>query len=169
MADFISRSFGYSHSHAVMAALKVHVRTIKCAIHDGYDFIEKPGEHKEFDKMIELAKEGGKDKLFVDSIKEFAGNSLSDFKAAIIAIEDAGMIVASLAEPAYSYDSYMTIIEVLESFMPGYQKQRQKIEAVTMCRLDIDPEKICEMTGLSKADVFQAVADYTREQEQAKR
>lgn len=169
MAGLTPRSFGYAHSHAVMEGLKAFVCTKNCRIHDGYDFIEKPGEHKEFDKMIALAKECGQDILHVDTVKEFAGQSLSDFKDAIIAIEDAGMLVCSLTEPTYDYGNFMTIIELLESFMPGYQKQRRKIEAVTMCRLDIEMEEICRMTGLGEADVFQAVADYKREQEQAKR
>lgn len=44
MAEFKPRSFGYSHSYAVMNALKYYVKNIKGSyIGEGYDFIEKPG------------------------------------------------------------------------------------------------------------------------------
>ena len=44
-------------------------------------------------------------------------------------------------------------------------KNRQSIVAVTMSKLDVDIIDICRETGLNESDVFQAVAEYTREQE----
>ena len=168
MAEFKPRSFGYSHSYAVMNALKYHVKNIKGSyIGEGYDFIEKPGERKAFDAMIELAKQGGRDMLYVESITEFAGNSLTDLKDALTAIEETGMLIESQREPIYSYINFMTLLEPLEELMPEYQKKRQQIMAVGMAQvMNIDIKEICERTGLSEADVFQAVADYKRQEEQ---
>lgn len=167
MSEFTPRSFGYSHSYAVMNALKYHVKYIKGSyIGEGYDFIEKPGEHKAFDAMIELAKQGGRDMLYVESIKEFAGNSLTDLKDALTAIHEAGMLIESQRETTYNYIDFMTLLRPLEELMPEYQKHRQQMMAVGMAQvMDIDIKEICERTGLSEADVFQAVADYKRQEE----
>lgn len=167
MADMRPHAFGYAHSHAVMAGLQAHVNINGSHIAGGYDFIEKPGERVAFEAMIELAKQCGHDVLFVDTVKEFAGNSLTEFREALTAINDAGMRVHSMRERTYAYSDYITVIEMLEELMPAYQKNRQSIMAVAMCMVDADIEVICEKTGLSEADVFQAVADYKREQEQA--
>lgn len=167
MSEFTPRSFGYSHSYAVMNALKYHVENIKRSyIGEGYDFIEKPGEHKAFDAMIELAKQGGRDMLYVESIKEFAGNSLTDLKDALTAIHEAGMLIESQRETTYDYINFMALLGPLEELMPEYQKHRQQMMAVGMAQvMDIDIKEICERTGLSEADVFQAVADYKRQEE----
>lgn len=168
MAEHTPKNFGYAHSRAVIEALKTFVGNRKSYIGGGYDFLEQPGEHKAFDAMIELAKKGGHDSLYVDTVKEFAGSSLADFKAALTAINDAGMLVYSLTERNYDYYNFLTIIELIEALEPGYYKNRQSIMAVAMCMVDIDIAVICEKTGLSEADVFQAAADYKREQEQQK-
>lgn len=74
--------------------------------------------------MIKVAKQGGRDILYVDSVKEFAGKSLADFKEALTAIEDAGMKVVSITEQNYDYNSFITAIEVLEDITPSYQKRK---------------------------------------------
>lgn len=130
---------------------QVHVQ--RSHIAGGYDFIEKPGERVAFDAMIALAEQGGNDHLFIDTVKELAGNSLADFKAALTAINDAGMTIHSLRERSCTYSDFMTVIEMMEELMPAYQKNWQSIMAVAMCMVE--------------ADVFQAVANYKREQEQA--
>lgn len=167
MEDFKPRTFGYAHSKAIMAALKEIVSKRGSIISGGYDFLEKPGEHSQFDEMIALAKQGGRDVLYVDTVKEFAGKSLMDFKQALSDIDASGMKICSQSEPNYSYGDYIAVIEVLEELMPGYQKNRQSIEAVALAKIDIAMEDICSHTGLAAADVFQALADYEREQENA--
>ncbi len=117
--------------------------------------------------MIELAKEVGSiNPLYVDTVKEFAGTCLADFKNALTAIEEAKLDIVSMAEPHYNHHHFMTVIEVLEDLELGYVKNRQSIMAVAMFQLDTDLAEICEKTGLGQADVFQAVTDYKREQEQ---
>jgi len=101
----------------------------------------------------------------VDTVKEFAGTSLADFKNALTAIEDAKLDIVSAAEPQYNYYHFMTVIEVLDSLEPGYVKNRKSIVAVTMSKLDVEIEDICKETGLNQSDVLQAVADYAREEE----
>ncbi|MDD4389256.1 MAG: hypothetical protein PHW03_00475 [Eubacteriales bacterium] len=167
MEDKKFRPFAYAHSPAVMRALTIEAKNRGHFISGGYDFLEKPGEHTAFDEMIKRAKDiGSINPLYVDTVKEFAGTSLADFKNALTAIEDAKLDIVSAAEPQYNYYHFMTAIEVLENLEPDYVKNREKIVAVTMCRLDVDPKDICKDTGLSEADVFQAVAEYKREQEQ---
>ncbi len=86
---------------------------------------------------------------------------------ALTAIHDAVMIVDSLSEEQYDYTAFMTAIEVLEDLMPGYQKNRKGTEADVRCKVGIEIDKICRLSGSSEADVHQAVADYMRGQEQA--
>ena len=86
--DFLTRKnntfgeviFGYAHSHAVMAGLKAYVKNKGSIITDAYTYIDKPGETTAFRKMLEVAKQGGHDILYVDSVEEFAGNRLADFR-----------------------------------------------------------------------------------------
>lgn len=117
--------------------------------------------------MIKQAEDCGcLNPLYVDTVKEFAGTSLTDFKNALTAIEDAKLEIVSAVEPQYNYHHFMTAIEVMESLEPGYAKNRQSIVAVTMSKLGAEMADICGKTGLNESDVFQAVAEYTREQEQ---
>lgn len=167
MGDNKLRPFAYAHSTAVMRALTIEARNRGHFISGGYDFLEEAGEHTAFDKMIQLAKEiGVTNPLYIDTVKELAGHSLADFKHALTAIEDARLSVISAAEPQYNYYHFMTVIEVLESLEPGYAKNQQGIVAVTMSKLNVEIEDICKETGLNESDVFQAVAEYKREQEQ---
>jgi hypothetical protein len=108
MRDTPLRPFAYAHSSAIMNTLTTEAKNRRHFISGGYDFLEKPGEHTAFDNMIKLAKEvGGINPLYVDTVKEFAGTSLADFKNALTAIEDAGMRVISAAEPDYNYYHFM--------------------------------------------------------------
>lgn len=167
MGENTLRPFAYAHSAAIMNALVAVAKTRGYHFSGGYQFIEKRGEHTAFDKMIDLAKEVGSiNPLYVDTVKEFAGASLADFKAALTAIEEAKLDIVSAAEPPYNYYHFMTAIEVLEDLEPGYVKNRQSIAAVTMFQLNRDLGEICEQTGLSQSEVFQAIADYKQEQEQ---
>lgn len=159
--------FAYAHSPAIMKALVAVAQNWRHYIAGGYQFIEKPGEHTEFDKMIKLAQDCGcLNPLYVDTVKDFAGTSLTDFKNALTAIEDARLDIVSAAEPQYKYHHFITAIEVLEDLEPGYVKNRQSIVAVTMSKLDAEIEDICKETGLNQSDIFQAIAEYSREQEQ---
>ena len=168
MGENTLRPFAYAHSAAIMNALKVEARNRQHFVSGGYDFLEKQGEHTAFDKMIELAKEVGRiNPLYVDTVKEFAGTSLADFKNALTAIEEAKLDIVSAAEPQYNYHHFITAIEVLEALEPGYVKNRQSIAAVTMFQLNRDLGEICDQTGLNQSEVFQAIADYKEEQEQA--
>lgn len=116
--------------------------------------------------MIKQAQEvGGTNPLYVDTVKEFAGHSLANFKHALTAIQDAGLSVISEAEWDYNYYPFIPMIEVMESLESSYVKNRQIIMTVAMFQLDMDLAEICEKTGLAQADVFQAVTDYKREQE----
>ena len=99
MDEFRSQSFGYAHSKAVMEGLKAYARLRNSIITESYVYIEKEGETEAFNEMIKVAKQGGRDILYVDSVKEFAGKSLADFKEALTAIEDAGMKVVSRESP----------------------------------------------------------------------
>lgn len=165
MGDNTLRPFAYAHSPAIMNALITEAKNRQHFVSGGYDFLERPGEHMAFDKMIALAKDIDRiNPLYVDTVKEFAGASLADFKNALTAIEDAKLDVFSAAEPHYNYYHFMTVIEIMEALEPGYVKNRQSIAAVTMFRLDRDLGEICDQTGLSQAEVFQAIADYKQEQ-----
>lgn len=165
MAGYRPNDFGYAHSEAIMAGLKARVRK-NTYISDGYTFLDKPGEYKEFEKMLQVARQGDHDMLYVDTVKEFAGESLADFKAMLTAIYDAGMLVTSLTEPHYKYHDFMAAIEVLEDLMPVYRMNRQSITAAVMYLMGNEISHISQYTGLSEADVLQAAADYKREQEQ---
>ena len=165
MAKSEQEHFAYAHDAAILSALRVAVSK-RCYIRDDYAYLEKTGEREMFDAMLEVARMGKGDILHVDSVKEFAGASLAEFKSALTAIHDAGMVVFSLSEERYNYTAFMTAIEVLEGLMPDYQKKRQSIEAVALCKVGVAVDEICKLTGLSEADVHQAVADYMREQEQ---
>lgn len=168
MGENTLRPFAYAHSSAIMKALVAVAQNWRHYIAGGYQFIEKPGEHTEFDKMIKLAKDIDRiNPLYVDTVKEFAGTSLADFKNALTAIEEAKLDIVSAAEPQYNYHHFITAIEVLEALEPGYVKNRQSIAAVTMFQLNRDLGEICDQTGLNQSEVFQAIADYKEEQEQA--
>ena len=166
MAEFKTQSFGYAHSNAVMAGLKAHAKSRGSIITDAYAYIEEEGENTAFYKMIEVAKQGGRDFFSVDSVKEFAGDSLSDFKAALTAIEDAGMKVVSMTEKDYDYAAFVTAIKVLEDLTPMFQKRDKYIVAVTMYAVGVDIPKICADLELSKAEVFEAIASYERKKEE---
>lgn len=166
MQDFLVRDFGYAHSEAIMAGLKADANKKGAYISDGYTFLDKPGEYKELEKMIQVARQGGKDRLYVDTVKELAGHSLTDFKGALTAIHEAGMLITSLTEPHYKFHDFMAAIEVLEDLMPVYRMNRQSITAAVMCLMGSEISHISQYTGLSEADVLQAAADYKREQEQ---
>jgi len=167
MGENTLRPFAYAHSSAIMKALVTEAKNRQHFVSGGYDFLEKPGEHMAFDKMVKLAKDIDRiNPLYVDTVKEFAGTSLADFKAALTAIEDAKLDIVSASEPQYNYYHFMTVIEVMEALEPGYVKNRQSIVAVTMSKFGAEMADICQETGLNESDVFQAVAEYTREQEQ---
>lgn len=166
MAQFVTRSFAYAHSSAVLAGLRAALKDTNHHVADGYAYIDRPGEDEMFHKMLEVARQGGNDILYVDSVKEFAGKSLADFKAALTAIEDAGMVVASLTERNYDYVAFMTAIQVLEDLTPGYLTRPQRVAAITMHALNVDVKKICDDLGLSEADVYEAIAEYKRAEEQ---
>lgn len=165
MDEFRSQSFGYAHSKAVMEGLKAYARLRNSIITESYVYIEKEGETEAFNEMIKVAKQGGRDILYVDSVKEFAGKSLADFKEALTAIEDAGMKVVSITEQNYDYNSFMTAIEVLEDITPSYQKRGLCISAITMRAMGADINQICNDLGLSEADVYEAIAEYKRASE----
>ena len=167
MGENTLRPFAYAHSAAVLRALTIEAKNRRHFIPGGYDFLENPGEHTAFDKMIALAKDIDRiNPLYVDTVKEFSGTSRADFKNALTAIEEAKLDIVSVTEPQYNYHHFMTAIEVLEDLEPGYVKNRQSIVAVTMSKLGAEMADICQETGLNESDVFQAVAEYTREQEQ---
>lgn len=170
MSGLQQRAFAYAHSHAVLAGLEAYAASSKEKeyIRPGYGFVDKPGSYEEFQEMLDLARQRDdtpRDKLYVETIKEFVGDSLADFKAALIAIEKASLKVISMSEPHYTYNSFMTAIEILEELMPEYEKDRRKLEAVIMAEHDMGYEDILQYTGLSRADVFQALADRERAQE----
>lgn len=167
MPEFKPQTFGYAHSHAVMRGLQAHVRGKGGIITDGYAYIDEPGEDEKFWEMIKVAKQGGSDTLYIDSVKEFAGRSLADFKDALTAIEEAGMKVASQAERNYEYRAFMTAIEVLEDLTPAYQKNRQRIAAITMYAMGADAQKICEDLDMPQSEVYEAIASYKRSLEEA--
>ena len=158
--------FGYAHSHAVMAGLKAHVRGKGGIITDGYAYIDKPGEDDAFWDMIKVAKQGGQDILYIDSVKELAGRSLADFKQALTAIENAGMKVFSMAERDYDYAAFMTAIRVLEDLTPAFQKSKQFVAAITMFRMGADVQQICDDLGMKKSEVYEAIASYTQSLEE---
>lgn len=162
MPELNTQIFGYAHNHAVMAGLKAHAASKRTVITDAYAYIDKPGENIAFRKMLEVAKQGGHDILYVDSVKEFAGDGLADFKAALTAVEDAGMKVLSLTEQDYDYRAFMTAIEVLEDLTPAYQKSNQRIAAITMFRMGTEVQQICEHLDMKESDVYEAVASYKR-------
>lgn len=167
MAEFKTQCFGYAHSNAVMAGLKAHAKSRGSIITDAYAYIEEEGENTAFYKMIEVAKRGGRDILYVDSVKEFAGDSLSDFKATLTAIEDAGMKVVSLSEKDYDYAAFMTAIKVLEDLTPTYRKCSSRFAAVAMFRMGISVDDICDGIGLNDDDVYEAIAEYKRSLQEA--
>lgn len=168
MTDLKRRAFGYAHSHAILVGLEACAVRNREYIGPGYGFVDKPGSYEEFQDMLDLARERidiPRDTLYVETIKEFVGDSLADFKAALTAIEEASLKVISMEEPHYRYDNFMTAIEILEELMPEYEKDRRKMEAAIMAEHDMGYEDIFQRTGLSRADVFQALADREREKE----
>lgn len=159
------RSFAYAHSKAVMKGLKIHANSMHHYIGDGYAYMDKPGEMVMFQEMLEVAALSKQDILFVESVKEFAGASLSEFKDNLAAIEKAGMRVNSLSEPNYKYSDFQTVIQVLEDLTPGYRKNYQQGLAAILNELGISVQNIMEQTDLSESDVYQAIAEHKREQE----
>lgn len=57
MGDNTLRPFAYAHSPAIMNALITEAKNRQHFVSGGYDFLERPGEHMAFDKMIALAKD----------------------------------------------------------------------------------------------------------------
>lgn len=165
--EFNTQCFGYAHSNAVMAGLKAHAKSRGLIITDEYAYIEEEDEDTAFREMVKVAKLGGNDILFVDSVKEFAGDSLSDFKAALTAIEDAGMKVVSLSEKDYKYAAFVTAIDVLEELTPAFRKSNSRVAAVTMYRMKVDVKQIASELDMSEADVHEAIASYKRSLEEA--
>ena len=166
MPQFQPRSFAYAHSKAVIRGLMAHANSRKHYIGEDYAYIEKPGETVMFQAMLEVAEQGGNDILYVDTVKELAGNSLSEFKANLAAIEKAKMKIISLSEPHYDYNDFQTVIQVLEDLTPGYRKDYQRTLAVMLNDLGIVIRDIMEQTALSESDVYLAISEYKREQEQ---
>lgn len=167
MPEFTPRTFGYAHSSAVMRGLQAHARSRRDVITDAYAYIDEPGNDEMFWKLIEIARQGGSDILYIDSVKELAGHSLSDFKQALTAIENAGMKVYSQAERDYDYAAFMTAIEVLEDLTPTYRKSNQRIAAITMHTMGADILKICEDLDMPQSEVYEAIASYKRSLEDA--
>lgn len=167
MAEYKTQIFGYAHSNAVMAGLKAHAKSRGLIITDEYAYIEEEGENTALYKMLNVAKMGGRDILYVDSVKEFAGDSLSDFKAALTAIENAGMKVVSMTERDYDYAAFMTAIKVLEDLTPAFRRSNYRVAVVTMFRMGISVSDICAEVGLSKAEVYEAIASYERSLQEA--
>ena len=167
MPEFTPRTFGYAHSSAVMRGLQAHARSRRDVITDAYAYIDEPGNDEMFWKLIEVARQGGSDILYIDSVKELAGHSLSDFKQALTAIENAGMKVYSQAERDYDYAAFMTAIEVLEYLTPTYLKSNQRIAAITMHTMGADVPKICEDLDMPQSEVYEAIASYKRSIEEA--
>lgn len=167
MPEFTPRTFGYAHNHAVMAGLKAHAKSRGSIIADGYAYIDEPDEYDMFWKLIEVAKQGGNDVLYIDSVKELVGDCLTDFKAALTAVEKAGMKVYSLAERDYDYLAFMTAIEVLEDLTPAYQKRNQRVAAITMHRMGAKISEICEDLDMPQSEVYEALTSYTRSLEEA--
>ncbi len=165
MAEFKTQCFGYAHSNAVMAGLKAHAKSRGSIITDAYAYIEEEGENTAFYKMIEVAKQGGRDILYIDSVKEFAGDSLSDFKAALTAIENAGMKVVSLSERDYDYAAFMVAVKVLEDTTPKYLKTRYSISAAAMHKVGASVDTICEELGLKPSEVYAIISSYKEEEE----
>jgi len=56
MGENTLRPFAYAHSAAIMNALVTVAKTRGRYFSGGYQFIEKPGEHTAFDKMIKTRK-----------------------------------------------------------------------------------------------------------------
>ncbi len=167
MEKFRSQWFAYAHSNAVMAGLRAHAKSRGDFITDAYAYIDRPGETDQFREMLKVAKQGGRDILYVDSVREFAGRSLSDIKAALTAIQDAGMKIISLSERDYDYRAFMTAIEVLEELTPAYLKSHQGVAVITMFRMGREVREICEAIGWSEADVYEAITEYKRSLEEA--
>lgn len=159
------RSFAYAHSGATMKALKICAKGAGHYIGDDYAYLDEPGETVMFQEMLKIAVLSKKDILYVNSVKEFAGDSLSEFKENLTAIEKAGMKVNSYSEPDYKYSDFQTVIQVLEDLTPGYQKNRQQSLAAMLYELGTSIQDIMGQTGLSESDVFQAIAEHKREQE----
>lgn len=166
MPEFKPQVFGYAHSAAVMAGLKAHVRSKGGVITDGYVYIDAPGEDEMFWKLVAIAKQGGNDILYIDSVKDLAGRSLADLKAALTSVENAGMKVVSMTERDYDYATFMTAIEVLEDLTPAYRKRDQRIAAITMYRMGAEVPKICEDLEMPQSEVYESIASYKRSLEE---
>ena len=166
MPEFKTQIFGYAHSNAVMKGLQAHAKSRNLIITDSYAYIDKPDEDEKFWEMIKVARDGGNDVLYIDSVKELAGHSLADFKAALTAVEEAGMKVVSMSERDYEYQAFMTAIEVLEDLTPAYQKSRQRIAAITMHAMGAEVQKICDDLNMAPSEVYEAIASYTRSLEE---
>lgn len=163
------RSFAYAHSNAIKKGLILYAKSIGHHISDDYAYVDEPGKTDMFQAMLEIAALSKKDILYVNSIKEFAGASLSEFKGNLAAIEKAGMRVNSLSEPNYNYSDFQTVIQVLEDLTPGYQKNYQQSLAAILYELGISVQDIVEQTDLSESDVYQAIAEHKREQERRRK
>lgn len=163
------RSFAYAHSNAIKKGLILYAKSIGHHISDDYAYVDEPGKTDMFQAMLEIAALSKKDILYVNSIKEFAGASLSEFKDNLTAIEKAGMKVISVSERNYDYGDFQTVIQVLEDLTPGFQKNYQQGLAAILYELGISVQDIVEQTDLSESDVYQAIAEHKREQERRER
>lgn len=165
MAEFKPQTFAYAHDAAVLKALRICANSNNRTITDGYAFLEEEGETAAFYNMIDIATKGGNDILYVNSVKEFAGDSLEDFKTALTRIESAGLRVISLSENDYAYAAFMTAIKVLEDTTPKYLKSKYAISAAAMHKVGASIETICEELGLRPSEVHEIIASYKREEE----
>lgn len=162
--------FAYSHSRAIVAGLVAFAYSRHLPIGDGYQFVEEDGGRAAFDRMIEIIRRSEeRDIVFVDTIKEFAGTSLADFKARLKALNDANVFVRSSSEPNYDYWNTLAVIEVVESLLPIYRQANNGIIAATLHMAGMDVKFIREHTGLSEAEIYQAIADCKRAYELSQR
>ncbi len=149
MADI----FAYAHSNVVVAGLKAYIRSKKCFISDGYCYLDEPNEYTAFKEILEIPEKDGKDILYVDSVKEFAGNSLQEFKENLKAIYEADMVIKSLSEPDYNYYHFLSAIEVVESLSMGYRNRDKKIAAIGMYLANAEIGQIASQLDMNESEV----------------
>ena len=161
-------TFGYSHSNAIMRGLVAAADEKPFHLGEGYQFVEENGESRAFYRMMEIIQQSDvRDMVFVDTIKEFAGENLSEFKEKLKALNDAGVTVYSLTEPNYNYWNTLAVIEVVEKLLPIYKHHNMGIIAATLHFAGRDMDYIRQYTKLSEAEVYQAIADCKHEYERA--
>ena len=165
MAEFKPQTFAYAHNAVVLKALVSCANKTNRPVMAGYAFLEEEGETTAFYKMLDTATKCGNDTLYVNSVKEFAGNSIEDFKAALTRIYNAGFKVISIEEENYNYFAFMTAIKVLEDTTPKYLKHKYSISAAAMHKVGASIETICDELGLMPSQVHEIIASYMREEE----